>query len=127
MNVYPIFLSLYVIMTMRVHVSDGSDIAYRTQAEQSTPFRVPDDRSFARQRETPRRYNPRAPGLRRTVEQILFRIVFGISAGAPETDETQDERRDKREKKLKKKRATFREMVSHEGGLCLDLVDGSLE
>lgn len=95
MNVYPIFLSLYVIMTMRVRVGW---IGYRISDKLSkvSPF-APLARLFARQRET--RHNPRAPGSRR-IERIFFRIDFGINAGAPETDEArEDETRGKRNKK----------------------------
>lgn len=97
MNVYPIFLSLYIIMTMRVRVGW---IGYRVSDKPSKgPLPPPPPaRLFSRQRET--RYNPRAPGSRRTVERILFRLDFGISAGASETDEARDERMRQGGKKL---------------------------
>lgn len=106
MNVYPIFLSLYVIMTMRTRVGR---IAYRVSDK---PRKVPPFRAAApprdghvrspHQRET--RCNPRAPGSRRTVVvRILFRIDFGISAGAPETDEVRGERTRQEGKGIKKK------------------------
>jgi len=102
MNVYPIFLSLYIIMTMRVRVGR---IEYRVSDK---PSKVPPSaspaRSFAHQHKT--RRNPRAPGSRRSVERILFRLDFGISAGAPETDEARNE---KTREKRNKKRATFRD------------------
>lgn len=101
MNVYPIFLSLYVIMTMRIHVGR---IGYRVSDKPSKVFpSAPPARLSARQRET--RHNPRAPGSRRTVERILFRIDFGISAGAPETDEVRDEKTRQEGKGIKKRAA----------------------
>lgn len=85
MNVYPIFLSLYVIMTMRVHVGQ---IGYRVSDKLSKVLPSRLVRSFARQRKT--RCNPRAPGSRRTIKRILSWIDFGISASTPETDEARD-------------------------------------
>lgn len=93
-------------------MSDGSDIAYRT-SRAGYPLSVfsPSPlgaRSFARQRET---RNPRASDSRRTISvRILFRIDFGISAGAPETDEARDETTRQEGKGIEKKGgAAFRD------------------
>lgn len=82
---------------MRGYVGRIGYRGYRTSRSNVLPSTSP-ARSFAH-------VNARLAIIRELpvrVEQILFRIDFGISAGAPETNEARDEKTRQEEKGIKK-------------------------